>query len=179
MDELKNSALAFQSLCQYTYDFEISHKNKIKNLTIKFEPIHFHHLAGLHKLKDISYLYVGSRQKIFDAILNDKITIEDIYKSSFSSQSIDRIKIIPYLEEILDSTDLIFRFNKQPFQQSKMEADFIIEYIINDKKSYVFIRQENNHYILPSLFFKSNFDFTRNQPQYVVRKRSKHATDNR
>ena len=54
MDLLKESALAFQRLLEYEYHFVIGRKGQLREFKLGFDRADFHHLVGLHKLKDIA-----------------------------------------------------------------------------------------------------------------------------
>lgn len=63
MDLLQECALAFQSLLVYEYHFLIGRKGQLKEFYLTFQKADFHHLAGLHKLKDIAQIQQGMRKK--------------------------------------------------------------------------------------------------------------------
>lgn len=56
IDWLRESAKAFAKLKNIRYDLTIAHAGKLVELSIEFDNSHFHHIAGLHKLKDIDQL---------------------------------------------------------------------------------------------------------------------------
>lgn len=86
MDLLKKSALGFQLLLKQQYYFVLGRKGQIKEFTISFEKSDFHHLAGLHKIKDNAKVQYGKRADIFDSILAGEITLEQIQKSEFYNE---------------------------------------------------------------------------------------------
>lgn len=53
MDHLQKCALAFEHLLDINYHIIIGRKGKSVELNILFDPIEFHHLIGLHKLRDL------------------------------------------------------------------------------------------------------------------------------
>ena len=65
MDLIKVCAEAFQALLIYEYHFVIGRKGKMKEFYLRFDKADFHHLLGLHKLKDIAQIQRGKREKIF------------------------------------------------------------------------------------------------------------------
>ena len=69
MDLLFQCATGFQNLLGYQYCFLIGRKGKTVSFTVSFDPADFHHLAGLHKLKDNVRFTAGKRDKIFSDIL--------------------------------------------------------------------------------------------------------------
>jgi hypothetical protein len=54
MDIIQECAFAFQKLLSYEYHFVIGRKGKMKEFYLNFNKADFHHLVGLHKLKDIA-----------------------------------------------------------------------------------------------------------------------------
>ena len=109
MDLIKACARAFQSLLIYEYHFVIGRKGKMKEFYLRFDKADFHHLLGLHKLKDIAQIQQGKREKIFDKILCGEITEELVRKSSFYHQMKDRIIPLAGLENMLDEKEQMCR----------------------------------------------------------------------
>lgn len=52
MDKLKECARAFDRLTNIEYRIVIGRKGVTRNINLKFRLTEFHHLLGLHKLKD-------------------------------------------------------------------------------------------------------------------------------
>lgn len=69
MDLIQKSAYAFQLLLKYEYYFVIGRKGVIREFYLTFEKSDFHHLLGLHKLRDIAQIQQGMREKIYDKII--------------------------------------------------------------------------------------------------------------
>lgn len=65
MDLLQECANAFQRLLVYEYHFIIGRKGQKREFKLSFQESDFHHLAGLHKLKDIAQIQQGMREKIY------------------------------------------------------------------------------------------------------------------
>lgn len=80
MDHLLQCAKAFERLLDIQYHIILGRKNQLTELALRFEPTEFHHLVGLHKLRDLR-LARGNREKIFQQILSKTICMEDIKKS--------------------------------------------------------------------------------------------------
>ena len=83
MDLLQKCALVFRELLMYEYHFVIGRKGALKEFYLSFDKTDFHHLIGLHKLKDITQIQRGARDKIFEQIITGKISIELIKKSAY------------------------------------------------------------------------------------------------
>lgn len=56
MDRLQDCAKAFEHLLDTTYHIVIGRKGNTVTIDIAFKAEHFHHLLGLHKLRDIEAL---------------------------------------------------------------------------------------------------------------------------
>ena len=82
MDHLLGCAEAFEQLLDVQYHIVLGRKNRLTELTLRFDPTEFHHLVGLHKLRDLR-LARGNREKIFYQILSKTICMEDIKKSRY------------------------------------------------------------------------------------------------
>lgn len=52
MDLLMECASVFKNLMNYQYRFTLGRKGKLKVITLGFSETDFHHLVGLHKLRD-------------------------------------------------------------------------------------------------------------------------------
>ena len=102
MDHLLECAEAFEQLLDVQY-----HKNRLTELTLRFDPTEFHHLVGLHKLRDLR-LARGNREKIFYQILSKTICMEDIKKSRYFPEIQDRMFFFDKIEYLLDSNKTVF-----------------------------------------------------------------------
>ncbi|EOS8131580.1 hypothetical protein CCH77_RS10360, partial [Enterococcus faecium] len=90
-DLLYEAARSYQELLDYKINLVIGRKGQKEIVTIIFDETHFHHLAGLHKLKDINQIYKQQAKIAYRNILKKQITIEQILPSSFFSQIEDRL----------------------------------------------------------------------------------------
>ena len=64
MDHLLECAEAFEQLLDVQYHIVLGRKNRLTELTLRFDPTEFHHLVGLHKLRDLR-LARGNRERYF------------------------------------------------------------------------------------------------------------------
>ena len=94
------------------YHIILGRKNQLTELHLRFEPTEFHHLVGLHKLRDLR-LARGNRDKIFYQILSKTICMEDIKKSRY----------FPKIQDRIDPFDKIGHFFCRSFFQ-KGEKDY-------------------------------------------------------
>lgn len=177
MDNLKEIAKLFEKLLKMQYKIVLARKGIEVELLLNFEKEHFFHLSGLHKLKDIEYPF-KNKSKIFDAILEDKLTYEMIKKSEFFLPNEktkyvgikDRINSISQIEEILDSDNLIFKYNKNHLRWSDIKFKYVFESIGYETPIYIFINEISNNNIVGcvSMFPKVNQDYTKGQTKMTL-----------
>lgn len=111
MDLLQRCAQEFDRLIPYQYHIIIGRKGKTLEFTISFDRADFHHLAGLHKLRDNVRLQTGKRSDIMKEILDGRLTYSDIKQSSYFHEMEPRLLPLSQLEFFLDSNEIIFRYN--------------------------------------------------------------------
>lgn len=175
MDLLYECAVSFEKLLHIQYHFVLGRKGNLKEFYLSFDKSDFHHLAGLHKLKDINALQFGKRSKIFDAILSQNITIEDIQKSEFYNQMYTRLEPLSCIEKLLDDNQLIFRYNEKNRLYSVIKADYLLENQYQNQSVYLFLgaRTNENNQMCRTLFPKNVVDYTNGQPKYTLLKKEK------
>ncbi len=176
MDLLKKCALSFQKLLEYEYHFVIGRKGQLREFRLGFDMADFHHLAGLHKLKDIAQIQQGMREKIFEKILQGDISMRLLKKSSYYSQMEGRILPLTGLERFLDDNQMIFRYNEKIRKFSVIKADYLLEGNANLIPSYLFLgaRKEDEKEQMCRTFFRiEDKDYTEGQPKYTLLKKEK------
>ncbi|MBR6642700.1 MAG: hypothetical protein IKL28_03455 [Lachnospiraceae bacterium] len=176
MDLLKKCALSFQKLLEYEYHFVIGRKGQLREFGLGFDMADFHHLAGLHKLKDIAQIQQGMREKIFEKILQGDISMRLLKKSSYYSQMEGRILPLTGLERFLDDNQMIFRYNEKIRKFSVIKADYLLEGNANLIPSYLFLgaRKEDEKEQMCRTFFRiEDKDYTEGQPKYTLLKKEK------
>lgn len=94
MDRLQDCAKAFEHLLDTTYHIVIGRKGNTVTIDIAFKAEHFHHLLGLHKLRDIEALS-HKREKVFDDILAGRISFSDIKKAAPLEKSKGELILLP------------------------------------------------------------------------------------
>ena len=170
MDPLFSSATAFLALTQHEYRFTIGRKGVTRELRLSFSPDDFHHLAGLHKIRDNDFIRTAKRSKVFDAILNGSITMEILEHSRYYDEVADRIDLAGKLEQLLESSQIVFRFSAQmlPFY-SKIDADYLLECAYGGIV-YIFLiaGDDPGNYRCKSLFYKTKRDYTFGQERYTL-----------
>ena len=176
MNLIQECAHTFQTLLNYQYHFVIGRKGQIKEFYLTFEKSDFHHLLGLHKLRDIAQIQQGMREKIFDKIIDGTISMELIEKSSYFEQMKERIIPLCDLEKMLDDNDTIFRYNEKVQKYSLIKADYLLEGNANSIPSFLFLgkRNEKEEEQMCRTFFKiGDKDYTLGQPKYTLLKKEK------
>lgn len=175
MDLLQRSAAVYERLIGYQYRFTLGRKGKLKEIILGFAETDFHHLAGFHKLRDIS-IARENRQTVFRDILAGHITYQAIEKSIFVDESRLRLEAFQFIEDLLDGEQLVFRFNKKVLPYSSIDGDFLMKMgdgvVLNI--SFLFIDKEDcGNYFCRSFFPMERTDYTKNQMQYTLLKKEK------
>ena len=88
MDLLSQCAQEFQKLLPYEYRFTIGRKGKLVTFSITFEETDFHHLAGLHKLRDNALFITGARNRICRSVLAGHLKQADTICLNFQDRCI-------------------------------------------------------------------------------------------
>ncbi|MCM1048915.1 MAG: PBECR4 domain-containing protein [Clostridiales bacterium] len=170
MDKLQERALTFNELMKYQYDIKLGKKGKLYEFTIDFQPSDFFHLIGLQKLIDLRFLK-RSAEHIFNECLKGNITYSMIAASQYFDELGYRFEYFNQLENILDSNNLIFKFNKNSMQiYSKIIADYMLKHTRDDLIFYLFIEQRNksNTQFCKSFFENSVIDYSRGQTNLTL-----------
>ena len=175
MDLLYKCAVVFERLIKYQYRFILGRKGKLIEIVLGFNETDFHHLVGLHKLKDIN-IARDNRKRVFHNILSRSITDQTIAKSAFFNESRLRLEAFQFLEDLLDGEQLVFRFNKKVVPYSAIDGDFLLK--MGDglalSVSFLFIDKEDcGVYFCRSFFPMERTDYTKNQMQYTPLKKEK------
>lgn len=169
MDPLLKCALAYQKLLDIAYRIILGRKGKRTELQIQFEPVGFHHLIGLHKLSDLR-IARANRDKIFQDILNQKITYDFLSQSKYFHLIQQRFLPFSNLESLLDHNRLIFRYNMRSNQFSLIEADYLLSTPYAENDIYIFLAKQNgdSRYFCRSFFPKGQKDYTKGQAIYTM-----------
>lgn len=175
MDLLQECAVAFSSLLPYEYRFTIGRKGNMCRFTIDFDTTDFHHLAGLHKLKDNVRFMTGKRSDIFNEVLTGTLTGALAEKSVFYPEMQPRLAPLTRLESFLDSNEIIFRFNEKINNFSLIKADYLLENLYKGNEVYLFVSQRSNstNHVCRSFFPKKDKDYSVGQPRYTLLKKEK------
>lgn len=168
MHNVHDCVEAFSKLLNVQYKIIIGRKGKAITLVIDFCKEDCFHLMGLQYLKDRPDLN-KSRELIFDNILSKKTSVNHIESSHFYSKIQDRIDLLPNLENIFDSNNTIFKYNKRENVYSLIEADYLLENNLFGKILYLFLsKRKNQNFFCRSFFPKDNKDYAKNQATWTL-----------
>lgn len=103
---------SFSSLLDVEYHLILGRKGVPVSLDISFDKKDFYHLVGLQYLTDRPELR-RDRGRIFVEIKERKITREQIESSDLYGKIADRVDMFPFLEELFDNNETIFKYNKK------------------------------------------------------------------
>ncbi len=115
---------AFIPLLSTEYELVLGRKGVAVTLRILFDKKDCFHLMGLQYLVDRPELS-RDRSKVFDEIVDGTIAIEKIESSDFYKKIEQRIHFLPLLEQMIDSNDTVFKYNKKANMYSMIEADYL------------------------------------------------------
>ena len=81
----------------------------------------------------------------------------------------DRVIHLPFLEQIFDSNDTIFKYNPALQAFSVIEADFLLKNAINQIPVFVFLSKDKNEkYFCKSFFTDTKKDYAERQTKWTV-----------
>ena len=176
---IKSAALSYQKLFDYEYQFTVVRNRNTQpiNICIRFDKSTFHHLCGLHKLKDIEVVRREKRESVFDKIIDGTYSDELFQKSTWYDEILDRIDCLEHLEAILDDKDTIFKFNPSANKSSKIDADYIIKNETLGLRYYFLVSQNDtdNFFFGRSCFTRgqNERDFTIGHTSYTILRKVK------
>lgn len=177
LDLLFQCAKNYEHLLNFKYHFVIARKGVMHEFFLTFQKSDFHHLAGLHKLTDKMSLQHGSREKLFDKILNEEFSIQFLKSSFHYMEMQERLESLVNLELLLDSENLIFKYNENVRLSSKIKSEYLLESCIDSKTLFLFLgardSKKENEQSCRSFFPKSKIDYSIGQPKYTLLKKEK------
>lgn len=159
---------SFIHLLSTEYEIILGRKSVAVKLIITFDKKDCFHLMGLQYLTDRPELR-RDRGKVFDDIKNGIIKKEQIESSDFYHKIQDRVHFLPLLEQILDSNDTIFKYNKKANVYSMIEADYLMKNCIENRNLFLFLsNSKGNHYFCRSFFPQEKMDYTKKQASWTL-----------
>lgn len=178
MDLLQRCAEEFERLIPYQYHIIIGRKGNTLEFTISFDRADFHHLAGLHKIRDNVRFQTGKRADIMKEILTGRLTFSHAQQSAFFHEMEPRLLPLAQLENFLDSNEIIFRYNSKANIYSTIQADYLLQNNYEDTPVYLFLAQRSidDTQVCRTFFPKAGKDYTEGQPRYTLLKKEKRNT---
>ncbi|MCM1049253.1 MAG: PBECR4 domain-containing protein [Clostridiales bacterium] len=160
---------AFGKLLDKEYQLVLGRKNTVVNLQINFEKKECFHLMGLQYLTDRPEL-VHDRGKIFDAIMERRITAEHLQSSDLYYKIEDRVDMLPLLEDMIDNNDTIFKYNRKLNTYSVIKADYIMKNKMEERNLFLFLAEskKDGKYFCRSFFPQDKMDYTKNQASWTL-----------
>lgn len=137
------------------FELVIQKAKRTESIEIRFFPEAFHHLIGLHKLKDIPQVQRSSL-KIFHEILSGRLTYHDIASSQYLTEMTDRLKYHKEIFHVLNIKSLFFKSLHGKFKG--ITADCVICSEISDSGLYgfLFCIRSREPFMNPVSFFTRN-----------------------
>lgn len=129
---------SFASLLDTKYHLILGRKGEAVSLDITFDKKDCFHLMGLQYLTDRPELS-RDRGKIYDEIKARILTKEQIESSDLYGQIADRIDLLPFLEELFDSNDTVFKYNEKKNAFSMIKADYLMKNKWVDRNIFIFL----------------------------------------
>ena len=159
---------SFVSLLDTEYRLILGRKGEAVSLNVTFDKKDCFHLMGLQYLTDRPELN-RDRGKIFDDIKARILTKEQIESSDLYRQIAERVDMLPFLEDMFDSNDTIFRYNERKNSFSMIRADYLMKNRLIDKNVFIFLsKDKNDTYFCRSFFPETKRDYTKNQASWTL-----------
>lgn len=173
MNDIHTCVERFTSLLTTEYVITLGRKNTAVTLLLSFDKEDCFHLMELQHLKDLPNLK-KNRAKIFDDIVEYRIKDETIEASDFYHEIEERVRLLSYLEDILDSNETIFKYNETLNAFSSIQAEFLLDNQYKETRVFVFLsRKKTGKYFCRSFFPMGTIDFARNQQKWTLLKKVK------
>lgn len=168
MRNIKDCVSAFLPLLNTEYEIVLGRKEVAVTLRITFDKKDCFHLMGLQYLVDRPELN-RDRGKVFDEIMAGSISTEQVESSDFYKRIEERVHFLPLLEQLLDSNDTIFKYNKKANMYSMIDADYLMKNKMEEKDLYLFLSHAtDDKYFCRSFFPEGKKDYTKNQASWTL-----------
>ena len=81
----------------------------------------------------------------------------------------DRVDLLPFLEDLFDSNDTVFKYNEKKNSFSMIKADYLMKNRLVDKNVFIFLSKgKDDTYFCRSFFPEANRDYTKNQASWTL-----------
>ena len=138
---------------------------------ITFWQSDFYHLAGLHKLTDVSQFQDKRREDVLKKILAGAYSDADAHQSRYFSKIESRIRLVSDLESFLDTNNLIFHYDPQKNKGSLIQADYLLQNQWHSRQAYLFLVKrfpDSNECACESMFLRTGRDYTKGQQKFAL-----------
>lgn len=171
---LNEAIVTYEKLLNYTFilKFKKIDAKKEHTIEIAFLQENFFHLIGLEYLTDIKMFLRGSKSSVYRRIVKQERLRNRIMNSQYFSEISERVNNIANLQNILNKMTKI-HYYVRPYW-TDIEADYVIQNVDHNKKSYLFIKcKEDGYYIGCSTikdqrnFITGNRTYTTTYKRYV------------
>ncbi|EHD1589173.1 hypothetical protein JR590_002965 [Listeria monocytogenes] len=169
-DLLYESACMFDNLIKSEIIFVLGRKGESLKVKLIFHETDFFHLAGLHKMDDIS-LIKGKAKGVFEAILQNRLTYKDIENSTKIDSVNERLHIIKSLIDIFSQENNYFKFLKKVIPYSQIKWKYLISFSYNEIDGYIFLeeyRDKKGNFLCRSCFNRGNTAYEQRQIKYTL-----------
>ena len=168
MRDITDCINAFVPLLHTEYEIILGRKGVAVTIRLAFDKKDCFHLMGLQYLKDYPELN-RDRGKIFDELAEGIISVDKLEASVFYHKIKERINFLPLLEDILDSNDTIFKYNKKANTYSVIDADYLLKNNMDSRNIFLFLsKKKDDTYFCRSFFPEEKMDYTRNQASWTL-----------
>ena len=171
MDILQQCAKNYIALTHQQYRIIIGRKQQRHEIVLHFHPANFHHLAGLHKLTDVSQFQDKRREDVLKKILAGAYSDADAYQSRYFSKIESRIRLVSDLESFLDTNNLIFHYDPLKNKGSLIQADYLLQNQWHSRQAYLFLVKrfpDSNECACESLLLRTGRDYTKGQQKFAL-----------
>ena len=159
---------SFTSLLDTEYHLILGRKGVSVSLMITFDKKDCFHLVGLQYLTDRPELS-RDRAIVFDELKERKITAKQIETSDFYEKITERVDMLPLLENIFDSNDTIFKYNRKSNVFSMIQADYLMKNNVAGMNVFIFLsRNKDDKYFCRSFFPQDTRDYTKGQASWTL-----------
>lgn len=171
MGRLKEIAIAFERLCQYDYEYELS-SGKI--LKLSMDKSNLPHLIGLHKLIDIEILRKLAEKRVSGSEVYRKtkreiITDEEVFSSSHFYKISDRFNHIGNIENLLFDR-VVLDFDKSKLSTS-IQSKILMYKKIDDQYVHLgLVLTRNGSYAPETLIVQNDEYYINNQIELDINK---------
>ena len=162
MDPLLEAAKEYSKLFNKDYIYTLETGT---TLQVYFQPSFFHHLMGLHKLKDVDLVIKSPRNSptyIYGNIISGLITMDDILKSEYFNEIESRLRHFSQINRMIEFERIVIDFDPAPIKSKMTKADWILFKRSNDNmylNLFLMTDDANPYKQIPLTFLPNKSDY--------------------